>query len=166
MFSVLRNFAKFTRKHLRQSLFFNEEALAQVFSCEFCEITKNTFSYRTSPVAASAYDTMRTNKNLSVGREANVNTLKQVVNNPEPWKRLTIMSNLEGWRQNLNAYLKSCVYQPSGYFYYGMQKLFSTLFHCWKIRLKITPQIKTHQNDTWKRYVRFHDLWCNFSKKD
>ena len=51
---VLRNFAKFTGKHLCQSLFFNEvpggacnfikkEALAQVFSCEFCEISKNAF---------------------------------------------------------------------------------------------------------------------------
>ena len=28
--------------------------LVQVFSCEFCEISKNTVSYRTSPVAASA----------------------------------------------------------------------------------------------------------------
>ena len=42
---VLRNFAKFTGKHLCQSLFFNNvaETLAQVFSCEFCEISKNTF---------------------------------------------------------------------------------------------------------------------------
>ena len=24
-----------------------------MFSCEFCEISQNTFSYRTSPVAAS-----------------------------------------------------------------------------------------------------------------
>ena len=30
---VLRNFAKFTGKHLYQSLFFNKEPLAQVFSC-------------------------------------------------------------------------------------------------------------------------------------
>ena len=45
---VLRNFAKFTEKHLCQSLFLNKvEALAQVFSCEFCEIFKNTFFYRT-----------------------------------------------------------------------------------------------------------------------
>ena len=29
------------------------EALAQVFSCEFCEISKNTFFYRTPQVAAS-----------------------------------------------------------------------------------------------------------------
>ena len=33
--------------------FIKIEALTQVFSCEFCEISKNTFSYRTSPVAAS-----------------------------------------------------------------------------------------------------------------
>ena len=61
---VLRNFAKFTGKHLYQSLFVNKvagltcnfikkESLAQVFSCEFCKIFKNTFFYRTPQVAAS-----------------------------------------------------------------------------------------------------------------
>ena len=30
-----------------------KETLAQVFSCEFLEISKNTFFYRTPPVAAS-----------------------------------------------------------------------------------------------------------------
>ena len=51
---VLRNFTKFTGKHLCQSLFFNKvagqacnfikkETLAQVFPCEFCEISKNIF---------------------------------------------------------------------------------------------------------------------------
>ena len=49
---ALRNFAKFTGKHFCQSLFFNKvavfcnfikkETLAQVFSCEFCEISKDT----------------------------------------------------------------------------------------------------------------------------
>ena len=52
-----RNFAKFTGKHLCQSLFFNKvaglrpktcniikkETLARVFSCEFCKISENTF---------------------------------------------------------------------------------------------------------------------------
>ena len=61
---VLRNFAKFTGKHLRQSLFFNKvaacnfikkETLAQMFSCGFCEISKNTFFYRTPLVAASVF---------------------------------------------------------------------------------------------------------------
>ena len=33
--------------------FIKKEILAQVFSCEFCEISKNSFSYRTPPVAAS-----------------------------------------------------------------------------------------------------------------
>ena len=51
---VLRNFAKFTGKHLYQSFLFNKVAgqvcnfikkvtLVQVISSEFCEISKNTF---------------------------------------------------------------------------------------------------------------------------
>ena len=51
---VLRNSTKFTGKHLCQSLFLiklqvsacnfiKKETLAQVFFCEFCEISKNTF---------------------------------------------------------------------------------------------------------------------------
>ena len=49
---VLRNFAKLTGKHLCQSLFFNKvadlkyikkETLAQLFSCEFLQNSKNTF---------------------------------------------------------------------------------------------------------------------------
>ena len=59
---VLKNFAKFSRKHLCQSLFFNKveacnvikiEALAQVFSIEFCEISEDTFFHRTPLVAPS-----------------------------------------------------------------------------------------------------------------
>ena len=72
---VLRNFAKFLRKHFCQSLFFNKvagaslfnkvagaacnfiekETLAQVFSCEFCKISKNTFFYKTPLVTASVF---------------------------------------------------------------------------------------------------------------
>ena len=33
--------------------FIKKETLAQVFSCEFCESSKNTFSYRTPSLAAS-----------------------------------------------------------------------------------------------------------------
>ena len=41
---VLRNFKKFTGKHLCQSSFLIKlQAEAQVFSCEFCNISKNTF---------------------------------------------------------------------------------------------------------------------------
>ena len=47
---ILRNFAKIHRKTAVSKSFFNkvaglspEETLAQVFSCEFCDISKNTF---------------------------------------------------------------------------------------------------------------------------
>ena len=36
-----------------QANIFKKESLVQVFSCEFCEISKGTISYRTSLVAAS-----------------------------------------------------------------------------------------------------------------
>ena len=39
--SVLRNLAKFTGKYLCQSLAIFCKTLAQVFSCEFCKISKN-----------------------------------------------------------------------------------------------------------------------------
>ena len=35
--------------------FIEKETLAQVFSCEFCEISKNTFFHRTPLVAASVH---------------------------------------------------------------------------------------------------------------
>ena len=56
---VFKNIEKFTRKHLRLSLFFNKvarlspailfkkETLAQVFSSEYWEIFKNTVFNRT-----------------------------------------------------------------------------------------------------------------------
>ena len=61
-----RNFAKFTGKHLCQCLFFPEacnfikkETLAQVFPCEFCEISKNIFFHRTPLVAVYANEKKR-----------------------------------------------------------------------------------------------------------
>ena len=59
---VLTNFTKFTGKHLCQSPFFNrllKETLAQVLSCEFCEISKSTFFHRTPLVAASVHHIVR-----------------------------------------------------------------------------------------------------------
>ena len=67
---VLKKFAKFTatKKHLHQSLFFDniaaeaetcgfviKETLAQVFSCELCKFLNYTFSYRIPSVIASAH---------------------------------------------------------------------------------------------------------------
>ena len=56
---VLEIFEKFTGKHLHQSIFLNKvvgfrpatllkKRLWRMFSCEFCQIFKNTFFYRTS----------------------------------------------------------------------------------------------------------------------
>ena len=62
---TLKNFAKFTGKHLCQSLSFNKlqacnvikkETLAQVFFCEFCGTTKNTFSTKNLPEPAFESD--------------------------------------------------------------------------------------------------------------
>ena len=39
---------------LRPCNFIKKESLAQVFFCEFCEVSKSTFFYRTPLVAASA----------------------------------------------------------------------------------------------------------------
>ena len=64
---VLRNFTKFTGKHLYQSLFFSKvagdfncnfikkETLAQVLYREFCEISKNTFFTEYIWTGASGY---------------------------------------------------------------------------------------------------------------
>ena len=63
--SVLKNFTKFTGKHLCKVFLFKKVASLKpatllktrlwhrCFFCEFYEISKNTFSYRTTPVAAS-----------------------------------------------------------------------------------------------------------------
>ena len=62
--SVLKNFTKFTGKHLYQKLLFNKaadlrlvtllrkESLVQVFPCEFCEIFKSNIFYGTPPMTA------------------------------------------------------------------------------------------------------------------
>ena len=74
---VNKNSAKFRGKHLCQSLFFNKvatiglnfikkETLVQVFSCEFCEIFKNTYFYRRPPVAASYMNNLINSKGLNL----------------------------------------------------------------------------------------------------
>ena len=62
---VLRNFAKIHRKiPVPQACnFIKKETQAQVFSCEFCKIFKNTFLYRTLLVAASGLPIMFDLKN-------------------------------------------------------------------------------------------------------
>ena len=55
-------FNKLAGLRLEACNFMKKETPAQVFSCEFCEISKNTFSYRTPPLAASGlhfYESLR-----------------------------------------------------------------------------------------------------------
>ena len=65
---VLRNFAKFTGKQACN--FIKKETLAQMFSCEFCEISKNTFFHRTPLVAASLKSQYSSQREISqlIGR--------------------------------------------------------------------------------------------------
>ena len=61
---VLKNFAKFTGKHLCQRPFFQKEFLAQMFSCEFCKISENTFF--TEHLRTTASDFIYDTKSQSV----------------------------------------------------------------------------------------------------
>ena len=68
---VLTNFRKFTRKHLRQSLVFNEAAHlqsltlskkgipTQMFSCQFCQISHNTIFKEPKKLSISAKERHR-----------------------------------------------------------------------------------------------------------
>ena len=58
--------------NLCQSLFFKKEILAHVFSFEFCEISKNTYSYRRPPVAAS-----QCSRNLEFEKRTDQNFITQ-----------------------------------------------------------------------------------------
>ena len=52
---ILRNSRESTCTRVFFLKFIKKETVAQVFSCEFWEMSKNTFFYRTPLVAASAY---------------------------------------------------------------------------------------------------------------
>ena len=57
-----------TLKTLENTLacnFIKKESLAQVFSCKFCEISKNTFSYRTAQMTASVCRNQNTKSKMN-----------------------------------------------------------------------------------------------------
>ena len=85
MKGVLRNFAKFTGKHLCKSLFFNKvaglicnfikkETPTQVFSCEFCEISKNTFFTEQVWATASGWTGSIINTKLEERQDKSITT--------------------------------------------------------------------------------------------
>ena len=43
----------------QENTFFKKETLSQVFSCKFCEISKNTYSYITPQETASEINLLR-----------------------------------------------------------------------------------------------------------
>ena len=45
----------FCKEVFLEQNFIKKETLTQAFSCEFCEISKNAFFYRTTSVAASVF---------------------------------------------------------------------------------------------------------------
>ena len=51
--NCVRAFFKIKLQAWSLQLYFKKKALAQVLSCQFCEISKNPSSYRTPPVTAS-----------------------------------------------------------------------------------------------------------------
>ena len=65
--NVPKTFVKLTEKHLCRSLFFNKVAGLR---CEFCEIFKNIFFYRTPPMAAPVFSNSLLSSFLIVLRHA------------------------------------------------------------------------------------------------
>ena len=68
--SVMRNFAEFTRNICAGNPFLiklnynfiKNKSLAQVFSCEFCEICKNTFFAEHDRATASDYNSINSSE--------------------------------------------------------------------------------------------------------
>ena len=105
---VLRNFSKFAGKHLCQSYFFNKlylkKGLAQVFSCEFWEISKNIIYYKT-PLVAWAYWTL-TWKTIN---EIRFTIVKRFCKpRTSIFLEFLIFSVLLIWNQLLNCLLLTC----------------------------------------------------------
>ena len=92
-----QKFTKFTGKHLCQSLFFNEVAslrpatlskktLAQVFSCEVCEIFKNTFFTDTFGRLLLNLNSRHVNQtNLSNNNNNNNNITRKIWISQQSW---------------------------------------------------------------------------------
>ena len=59
--SVKKVFLEISQNSQEGCNFIKKKTLTQVFSCEFCKISKNTFSYRTPPVAILAGGALQSN---------------------------------------------------------------------------------------------------------
>ena len=77
---LTRNFTEFTSKHVLESPFLiklnsvdlqllSNETLAQVFSCEFCKIRKNTFFAEHHQATASDYRSINISNEGRIGKQ-------------------------------------------------------------------------------------------------
>ena len=83
---ALRNFARFTRKHLCQSLsnFIKNESLVQVFPCELWEISTNTFFTEHLRVTASGLLKPCLNSDLCFTSKTSGTAFLETPTNPLP----------------------------------------------------------------------------------
>ena len=135
---ILRNFTKFPWKHLCQRLFFNsiwrpmacnfiEKSLAQVFSCEFCEISKDTFFYRTPLV------TVLEPRNVCF-KNSNKEALNKLKKN---WDRKTKQYKNNPLKKNFLNLFKSCfmtIYVFGNLHLINMPTQNWSHVNCWKWR--------------------------------
>ena len=124
--------------------FIKKETLAQVSSCKFCEISKNIFSYRTPPVAASAKrcsESGTRNRQQRIFRKVwttFIQNVDQKINFWWLWWNLGKVSFLQIF---LNIFkLRGC--------------LCVQVFYSWvKKWLKIKSHLFTYQKQYWKNVV-------------
>ena len=85
--------------------FVKKGTLAQVLSCEFCEISKNTFSYRTPPVAVSIENISKLlAEYICLGF---VKVIFQIID----WKENIIYLHQNVWIDNVFSLRKLCIYR-------------------------------------------------------
>ena len=112
--------------------FIKRETLAQAFSCEFCEITKNIFFYRIPPVAASvsvqSYQWINQNNvwNLKVNKKDPRPTLLLAFNKSLTLSYVSIVDSEEvntGWDISitLNSYVAKSIHQPIKFYVHKYQ---------------------------------------------
>ena len=82
-----------------------KKRLAQVFSCEFCKTSKNTFSYRTPPVAASVIYLLELSLQ-QISEEDSFTMLRLVLRQPSPrWTKFAI-ENIKIYRDQVEVVIQ------------------------------------------------------------
>ena len=136
---VLRNFAKFTGNTWARVSFlmklqtwdlqlYQKETLAQVFSCEFSEISKNAFSSRTPPVTASDNNIGNNSRNWNSGI-----LLYVLTNNTE------VRANISLWHHC--SFFQNCWSNVEMFFSFLSNKYFRCTISLFSSLAKVTEKI-------------------------